>query len=159
MAISAVDLALWDLIGKVRNEPVYNLIGGRSRDEISFYCTGPLADAIKAMGFWGAKVPLPHSHFDGAMWWDPSCDPLPGYGTTSAIVGMVTPASPASMCRSSSCKFMRYQGAFDGLGVMFAFARSSRGALAYTESTTKATVNRTAQMNSTNTRSGQTSSS
>jgi L-rhamnonate dehydratase len=65
MAISAVDLALWDLNGKVRREPVYNLIGGRSRDEISFYCTGPLADAIKAMGFWGAKVPLPHSHFDG----------------------------------------------------------------------------------------------
>src|SRR3954452_9841937 len=65
MAISAVDLALWDLVGKVRGEPVYNLIGGLSRDEISFYCTGPDAAAIKGMGFWGAKVPLPHSHFDG----------------------------------------------------------------------------------------------
>jgi L-rhamnonate dehydratase len=65
MAISAVDLALWDLIGKVRGEPVYNLIGGLTREEISFYCTGPDAGAIRAMGFWGAKVPLPHSHFDG----------------------------------------------------------------------------------------------
>ncbi len=65
MAISAVDLALWDLVGKVRQEPVYNLIGGRSRDEISFYCTGPDAGAIKAMGFWGAKVPLPEGPFDG----------------------------------------------------------------------------------------------
>jgi L-rhamnonate dehydratase len=65
MAISAVDLALWDLNGKVRGEPVYNLIGGLSRDEISFYCTGPDAGVIKSMGFWGAKVPLPHSHFDG----------------------------------------------------------------------------------------------
>lgn len=65
MAISAVDLALWDLVGKVRGEPVYNLVGGLSRDEIGFYCTGPDAAAIKAMGFWGAKVPLPHSHFDG----------------------------------------------------------------------------------------------
>lgn len=64
-AISAVDLALWDLLGKVRQEPVYNLIGGLTRDEISFYCTGPRADAIKDMGFWGAKVPLPHGHFDG----------------------------------------------------------------------------------------------
>jgi L-rhamnonate dehydratase len=63
--ISVVDLALWDLVGKVRGEPVYNLIGGRSRDEISFYCTGPAPDAVKSLGFWGAKVPLPYSHFDG----------------------------------------------------------------------------------------------
>lgn len=65
MAISAVDLALWDLIGKVRHEPVYNLIGGKARDEISFYCTGPDAAAIKRMGFWGAKVPLPEGPHDG----------------------------------------------------------------------------------------------
>ena len=65
MAISAVDLALWDLVGKVRGEPVYNLIGGMSREEITFYCTSPAADAVKALGFWGAKVPLPYSHFDG----------------------------------------------------------------------------------------------
>ncbi len=65
MAISAVDLALWDLVGKVRQEPVYNLIGGLSRNEISFYCTGPMPQAIKELGFWGAKVPLPHSHFEG----------------------------------------------------------------------------------------------
>ncbi|MEW9834442.1 L-rhamnonate dehydratase [Mesorhizobium marinum] len=65
MAVSAVDLALWDLIGKVRGEPVYNLIGGLARDEITFYCTGPDPVAIKTLGFWGAKVPLPCSHFDG----------------------------------------------------------------------------------------------
>ncbi|HZP27551.1 MAG TPA: amidohydrolase family protein [Acidimicrobiia bacterium] len=28
-----------------------------------------------------------HSHFDGSMWWDPSCDPMPAYGTTTAIIG------------------------------------------------------------------------
>ncbi len=63
--ISVIDLALWDLLGKLRGEPVYHLIGGLSRDEISFYCTGPEPEAVKALGFWGAKVPLPHSHFDG----------------------------------------------------------------------------------------------
>lgn len=63
--ISVVDLALWDLVGKLRGEPVYNLIGGKCHEEISFYCTGPAPDAVKDLGFWGAKVPLPHSHFDG----------------------------------------------------------------------------------------------
>ena len=64
-AISVVDLALWDLIGKARGEPVYQLIGGLCREEISLYCTGPRADAIKSLGFWGAKVPLPHGPADG----------------------------------------------------------------------------------------------
>ena len=64
MAISAVDLALWDLLGKIRGEPVYHLIGGLTRPEISFYCTGPQAKAVKDMGFWGAKVPLPHGPGD-----------------------------------------------------------------------------------------------
>lgn len=29
----------------------------------------------------------PHCHVDGAMWWDPSLDPLPSYGVTSAVFG------------------------------------------------------------------------
>jgi N-acyl-D-aspartate/D-glutamate deacylase len=28
-----------------------------------------------------------HSHLDGSMWWDADCDPLPAYGTTSAVIG------------------------------------------------------------------------
>jgi L-rhamnonate dehydratase len=67
MALSAVDLALWDLVGKVRGEPVVNLIGGRVRDEITFYCTTPEPAAIKALGFWGAKVPLPLYGADGPL--------------------------------------------------------------------------------------------
>jgi len=63
--ISVVDLALWDLIGKVRDEPVYNLIGGKVRDEISLYCTGPRPDAARDLGFWGGKVTLPYGPGDG----------------------------------------------------------------------------------------------
>lgn len=65
MAISAVDLALWDLVGKIRGEAVVNLIGGRCRDEIDLYCTSPQPAAVRALGFWGAKVPLPHGPHDG----------------------------------------------------------------------------------------------
>jgi L-rhamnonate dehydratase len=55
-AISAVDLAIWDLLGKLRNEPVYKMIGGRTKSEIPFYCTGPFPAEAKRMGFWGGKV-------------------------------------------------------------------------------------------------------
>jgi L-rhamnonate dehydratase len=64
-ALSVVDLALWDLLGILRDEPVYALIGGATRDSISLYCTGPRPDVYKAQGFWGGKVPLPHGPADG----------------------------------------------------------------------------------------------
>lgn len=63
--ISVIDLALWDLVGKIRNEPVYKMIGGATRSRLDFYCTGPEPAAAKAMGFSGAKVPLPYSPGEG----------------------------------------------------------------------------------------------
>lgn len=63
--ISVIDLALWDLLGKIRNEPVYKLIGGTTRSRLDFYCTGPEPTAAKSMGFSAAKVPLPYSPGEG----------------------------------------------------------------------------------------------
>lgn len=64
-AISVVDLALWDLLGKLHQEPVFNLIGGKTQEEIPFYCTGPEPTAVKDMGFFGSKVPLPFGPAEG----------------------------------------------------------------------------------------------
>lgn len=64
-AISVVDLALWDLVGRLRDEPVYAMIGGATRDALALYCTGPRPDIAKAQSFWGGKVPLPHGPADG----------------------------------------------------------------------------------------------
>ncbi len=58
--ISGVDLALWDLLGKLRGEPVHALLGGPVRDELTFYATGPRPDLAKQMGFIGGKLPLRH---------------------------------------------------------------------------------------------------
>ena len=38
-AISAVDIALWDIMGKATGQPVYNLLGGRTRERILVYAS------------------------------------------------------------------------------------------------------------------------
>ncbi len=46
--VSAVDIALWDLMGQATGQPIYNLLGGRLRDRIRVYNTcvnaGPYRD-------------------------------------------------------------------------------------------------------------------
>ncbi|MBB3912660.1 L-rhamnonate dehydratase [Sphingomonas desiccabilis] len=64
-AISGVDLALWDLLGKLRGEPVHALLGGAVRDELQFYATGSRPDLAKDMGFIGGKMPLHHGPAGG----------------------------------------------------------------------------------------------
>ncbi len=39
-AISGIEQALWDIVGKACGQPVYNLLGGRCRDRIRIYANG-----------------------------------------------------------------------------------------------------------------------
>ena len=39
-AISGIEQALWDIVGKATKQPVYNLLGGRYRDKIRVYANG-----------------------------------------------------------------------------------------------------------------------
>jgi galactonate dehydratase len=39
-AISGIEQALWDIVGKACKQPVYNLLGGRCRDKIRVYANG-----------------------------------------------------------------------------------------------------------------------
>ncbi|CAN5614129.1 L-rhamnonate dehydratase [soil metagenome] len=64
-AISAVDLALWDLCGKLRDEPVYMLLGGRTKEFIPCYVTGIREKRYQELGFIGAKIPLQYGPADG----------------------------------------------------------------------------------------------
>lgn len=48
-AIGAVDIALWDIKGKALNTPVYNLLGGRSRDGVLVYCHAHGSDIEEAL--------------------------------------------------------------------------------------------------------------
>jgi L-rhamnonate dehydratase len=64
--ISAIDIALWDVLGKVTGQPVYNLIGGKTRDRIRAYVTGNLTDRHLQEGFRDVKLALPHGPADGS---------------------------------------------------------------------------------------------
>lgn len=61
MAISGVDLALWDLMGKALQQPVYKLLGGQTKETIPCYVTThpDLAASWKNSGFLGVKVAAP----------------------------------------------------------------------------------------------------
>jgi galactonate dehydratase len=45
-AISAIDIALWDILGQYTQQPIYQLLGGASRDRIPIYNTCNLEEMI-----------------------------------------------------------------------------------------------------------------
>ena len=67
MAMSGVDLALWDLMGKALGQPVYRLAGGKTKESIPCYITTH-PDCVKAWkdrGFLGVKIAAPWGAADG----------------------------------------------------------------------------------------------
>jgi L-alanine-DL-glutamate epimerase-like enolase superfamily enzyme len=75
-AISAVDIALWDLLGKSAGQPVYRLLGGRTKPRIPVYASRlystPLdelaaeAGKYKAAGYQAMKLRFGWGPVDGA---------------------------------------------------------------------------------------------
>ena len=66
-AMSGVDLALWDLVGKLKGQPVYELLGGPARDKIFVYATGNDTDWQLELGFKAVKLACPYGPVDG-LW-------------------------------------------------------------------------------------------
>jgi len=51
-ALSGIEMAMWDIVGKALKQPVYNLLGGPCRPKIRVYANG---------WFYGTKTPAEHA--------------------------------------------------------------------------------------------------
>src|SRR5262245_50468365 len=75
-AISAVDIAIWDILGKATGQPVFRLLGGRTKAKIPVYasrlCSQPLADLAaearryREQGYRAMKLRFGWGPVDGA---------------------------------------------------------------------------------------------
>jgi L-rhamnonate dehydratase len=67
MAMSGVDLALWDLMGRALGQPVYRLLGGATKEDVPCYVTThpDLVESWKGSGFLGVKIAAPWGAADG----------------------------------------------------------------------------------------------
>ncbi|TQV78324.1 L-rhamnonate dehydratase [Denitrobaculum tricleocarpae] len=74
-AISAIDIAIWDLMGKLTGKPVFKLLGGRTKEKIPVYYSklyaGPVetmqaeAEAALKQGYQGFKSRFGYGPKDG----------------------------------------------------------------------------------------------
>jgi L-rhamnonate dehydratase len=64
-ALSGFDNALWDIIGKALNLPVYELIGGETKDRVPAYCTGNDIEHHVKFGYTKLKLAMPHGPASG----------------------------------------------------------------------------------------------
>ncbi len=69
-ALSAVEMALWDILGKHLNVPVYQLLGGKVNDRVRIYVNGWFAGAREPEEF-AEKAKQAVKRGVTAMKWDP----------------------------------------------------------------------------------------
>ena len=63
--ISGIDIALWDLKGKLLGRPVYDLLGGKTADHLLPYLTSWDAKALEEFGIRDVKIAIPYGPAHG----------------------------------------------------------------------------------------------
>ena len=65
MALSGIDLALWDIAAKAAGAPVWQLLGGLAKEKVQAYFTGTDLDLGLKLGFAAFKLPVNLGPADG----------------------------------------------------------------------------------------------
>ena len=88
-AISAIDLALWDIKGKALGVPVYELLGGKVRDRVPLYANGWFVGKRPS-----AHGPQGQGSDEEMAWYADGAKSGGGYRATSA-----SRSTPSTACR------------------------------------------------------------
>ena len=67
MALSGIDLALWDLVGRAERQPVHALLGGAPGQRIRAYASGNDPEWFAEMSFTAHKVPFGPPQDSGSL--------------------------------------------------------------------------------------------
>ena len=70
MALSGIDNALWDIVGKYAETPVYKLIGGATQEKVPGYITNSDPSVGLGLGFENFKLGIPDGVLDGTAGMD-----------------------------------------------------------------------------------------
>ena len=65
MAISGMDIALWDLKAKQKSQPLLELLGGAKREVLQTYATVSSPLNHRGRSWWGLKAAMPYAPSDG----------------------------------------------------------------------------------------------
>ena len=97
-AISAIEIALWDLVGKYRNAPVYSLLGGKLRDKIRIYVDTHAGKSLEAID--SVLLPTRPKWMPGRQKKSTEDEPIHGRMTTGKYSDEFTPKAYASRARA-----------------------------------------------------------
>ena len=92
-AISACDLALWDIIGNALGLPVYKLLGGETKSRVPAYCTGNDIEQHLEFGYKRLKLAVPYGPADGREGLKKNAAP----STTGCCVSLPLVSNPATI--------------------------------------------------------------
>lgn len=87
--ISGIDIALWDAKGKLLNQPVYNLLGGKTQEYLQPYYTGNDPQALAAFGLRDMKIAVPYGPAHGKEGMDRNEEIVAQARETVGVEGMI----------------------------------------------------------------------